>query len=56
MKTMTCECGHVESGSSENDVASKMKSHIHNDHPDRASDHKKMMHEAEKTLKDAVVA
>ncbi len=55
MKTMTCECGHVVQGSSENDAASKMQSHIKNDHPDRSRDHKKMMHEAEKTLTDAVL-
>jgi len=52
---MTCECGHVAQGASENDVRSKMQSHIHNDHPDRTSDHKKMIHEAEKTLKDAAM-
>ncbi|KKS55971.1 MAG: hypothetical protein UV20_C0019G0015, partial [Candidatus Magasanikbacteria bacterium GW2011_GWA2_42_32] len=29
---MTCECGHIEQGGSENDVTSKMQSHIHNEH------------------------
>lgn len=53
---MTCECGHVEQGASENDVASKMQSHLMNDHPDRSTEHKKMMHAAEKTLAEAVVA
>ncbi len=56
MKTMTCECGHVEQGASENDVASKMESHISNDHPERTADHKKMMNDARKTLTDAVMA
>ena len=41
MQAMTCECGHMEQGGSDNDVATKMQSHIHNEHPDRASDHKK---------------
>jgi len=44
----------MEQGGAENDVASKMESHIKNDHPDRSADHKKMMHEAHKTLEDAV--
>ena len=56
MKTMTCECGHMEQGGSENDVRSKMESHISNEHTDRTADHKKMMHEAEKTLTEGVVA
>ncbi len=56
MKTMTCECGHVEQGSSENDVVSKMESHLKNDHPDQISEHKKMMNTARKTIQDVVPA
>lgn len=56
MQTMTCECGSVVSGASENDVVSKMQSHLHNDHADRAGDHKKMMHEAKKTLDEQPIA
>lgn len=33
-----------------------MQSHIHNNHPDRSSDHKKMVHAAEKTMQDVVAA
>lgn len=55
MKTMTCECGHVEEGVTENDVASKMESHLKNAHADRAGEHNKMMAEAKKTLKDSEV-
>jgi predicted small metal-binding protein len=54
MKTVTCECGHEESGSTEKDAMTKMESHMRNDHPERASDIKKMMKRAEKTVKDAV--
>jgi hypothetical protein len=43
-------------GASENDVVSKMQSHLHNDHADRAGDHKKMMHEAKKTLDEQPIA
>jgi len=46
----------MEQGGSENDVDTKMQSHIHNEHPDRASDHKKMLHEAKKTLKEVAMA
>jgi len=56
MQAMTCECGHMEQGGSDNDVATKMQSHIHNEHPDRASDHKKMLHEAKKSLKEVAMA
>jgi hypothetical protein len=33
-----------------------MQSHLHNDHADRAGDHKKMMHEAKKTLDEQPIA
>jgi predicted small metal-binding protein len=56
MKTMTCECGFVAQGASENDVVSKMQSHIHNDHADRSSEHKKMLNDAKKTMQDGVAA
>jgi hypothetical protein len=35
---------------------SKMESHLKNDHPDRSSDHKKMMNKARQTIQDAVPA
>ena len=51
MKTITCECGHTESGASEKDVLTKMTSHIHNEHGDRSEgDMKKMLRAAEKTM------
>jgi hypothetical protein len=54
MKTMKCECGHEETGSTDKDAMTKMQSHIHNDHPDRSTDAKKILKKAEKTVKDAV--
>ena len=54
MKTMTCECGHEESGATEKDAMTKMESHIRNEHPDRSADAKKMLKKAAATVKDAV--
>ena len=51
---MTCECGVSVQGTTENDASSKMQSHLHNDHPDRSSEHKKMLHAAQKTVTEAV--
>jgi hypothetical protein len=57
MKTVTCECGHEETGSTEKDAMTKMESHIRNDHPERSdADMKKMLKKAGKTMKDAVSA
>ena len=56
MQTMTCECGHVVQGGSENDVTSKMQSHIHNEHADRSHEHKKMLNDAKKSLKEVAMA
>jgi len=56
MKSMTCECGVAVQGASENDVTTKMQSHLHNDHPDQSAEHKKMLHQAEKTIQDVAMA
>jgi len=53
---MTCECGVSVQGTTENDAASKMQSHLHNDHPERSSEHKKMLQAAKKTVTDVVLA
>jgi|GEM_PF-3617870 hypothetical protein len=54
MKTVTCECRHEETGSTEKDAMTKMESHIRNEHPDRSADVKKMLKKAAGTMKDAV--
>jgi predicted small metal-binding protein len=54
MKTVTCECGHEETGSSENDVITRMESHIADEHSD--ADKKKMLKSAERTMREAETA
>lgn len=56
MKKMTCECGYVAQGASDNDIESKMESHMKNGHADREVEHKKMMGDAKKTLMEATPA
>lgn len=52
MKTITCECGHTETGPTEKDLMTKMESHIRNAHPDWVPDMKKKLSVAEKTIVD----
>jgi predicted small metal-binding protein len=57
MRTVTCECGHEATGSTEKDAMTKMESHMRNDHPEKSSSEiKKMMKAAEKTVKEGVAS
>ncbi len=50
MKTMTCTCGHQEMGTTDQDVTSKMESHIANEHSDDPRGTKRLLEKAKMTV------
>lgn len=50
MKTMTCTCGHQEMGTTDQDVTSKMESHIANEHSDDVRGTKRLLEKAKQTV------
>ena len=49
---MTCTCGHQDMGTTDQDVTSKLESHMHNEHSERGREIKRMMQKAKQTIQE----